>query len=492
MADSFGIRILEENTRSLEEKLRRSINISNDDEGEVDDDSTLGDDPSLGGGSNRKNGGTNNVFDDPYDFLAKQHLDESSSDESSYWSNSDSDDSDDDDGGGDDDSDDDDDDSDSDASLQHDTNDDCASDGNVVEIKKEKNKRVKRSDSTLSIDAMIKLKMQMGAREAKASMGGAINKNEGGGKGARRRGRRLSQERQTLGSLARKIGSSTGNEISSDVKETISSLRRSESTNKLPIKQKRFAHIQQEGNPQKLETGSKQVDKTADPLSPGAAGAGMRRSTIAKYGDHAVNLVKPRDHYLRILRQEKVIAPLVSYDRLEDFLLPITAEDKAAFDMALVGAVRDQNLDKVQELQAQGHPLQARSQFGESILHVCARRGTPEMLRFMLQQEGVSARTCCDYGRTPLHDAAWSTDPVSLEMMKILIQECPDLLLILDKRGFMPLDYIPKERWPHACHFLDKYKDMIMPSGEIFGEDSSSEEEDSDDEEHSDEESDEE
>ena len=90
-----------------------------------------------------------------------------------------------------------------------------------------------------------------------------------------------------------------------------------------------------------------------------------------------------------------------------------------------------------------------------------------------------------------LDQAAWSADAKSLEMMKILIQECPDLLLILDKRGFMPLDYIPKERWPHACSFLDKYKSMILPTGVIFGEESSSEEEESSGE-SSDEESDDE
>jgi len=207
-----------------------------------------------------------------------------------------------------------------------------------------------------------------------------------------------------------------------------------------------------------------------------------RRSTVTKYGDHAVNLVKPRDHFLKILRNENAVAPMVKYDQLDDFLLPVTDQDKAAFDMALVGAVRDQDLVKVKELQAQGHPLQARSHTGESLLNVCARRGTPEMLRYMLRQEGVSARTCCDYGRTPLHDAAWSADAKSLEMMKILIQECPDMLLILDKRGYMPLDYIPKERWPHCCSFLDKHKDMIMPTGVLFEEPSGSEDDESEDE----------
>lgn len=438
--------------------------------------------------------------DDPYDFLAQQCLDESSSDESSYWSS---------DGSSSDDSDEDSDDESEDGSLEHDTDDDvpsvaAKSETEVFEAKKVKRK-IKRNDSTLSIDAIIKMKLSMKSRDTKVSTP-SFNKEEpavAAAPGApRRRARRLNQDRETLGSLAQKLGSSTGNEMSSEVKDTISKLRRSESSSKLAVKPKKFMHIQQEASAQQRGTGMnvsvKPVGATGLRASTATSNvansaAAMRRST-AKYGDHAKNHVKPRDHFTSILRQKNIIAPMVRYDQLEDFLSPITAEDKAAFDMALVGAVRDQNLDKIKELHSQGHPLQARSQFGESLLHVCARRGTPEMLRFMLQQEGVTARSCCDYGRTPLHDAAWSADAKSLEMMKILIQECPDLLLILDKRGFMPLDYIPKDRWPHCCAFLDKYKDMILPSGELYGE-SSSEEEDSDDdseEEDSDDESDEE
>ena len=484
--------------------VSRSISFSsNNGADDDDDDSTLGDETLQNNFVNK---------DDPYNFLAQQHLDESSSDESSYWSNS-----------SDGEDDDDDDDSDSDESLQHGdaTDNEYASDGDAIDVRKEtQKKRIQRSNSTLSIDAIIKLKLSMAKKDAKPVTPSTIPRDVGGPKGSgtsevaaaekdaprRRRNRRISQERQTLGSLAKKLGSSTGNEISPDVKEKISTLRRSESTNKLRVRPKRMVHIQQEGSPQKTKLLStkdsmdmstvKNANKVGGDAPAAASGVMMRRATIAKYGDHAKNLVKPRDHYTKILRAENVVAPMIKYDRLEDFLLPITAEDKAAFDMALVGAVRDQNLDKVKELHAQGHPLQARSQFGESLMHVCARRGTPEMLRFILQQEGVSVRTCCDYGRTPLHDAAWSADAKSLEMMKILIQECPDLLLILDKRGFMPLDYIPKERWPHACAFLDKYKSIILPTGVIFGEDSSSEEEDSDedlsDEESSEEESDDE
>lgn len=401
----------------------------------------------------------------------------SSSDESSYWSSSD------------DDSDDSDDDSDEeedgiltsgDEALQTTDTDDDINREEAAD-KPRRRSKAKRSDSTLSLDALLKVQMQLGDTKKPAQKD----------RDQKRRGRRLNKEHtMTLGALARKVGSSTGN--SDSIKESISSFRRTESSPSIPTRPKRFLHIQQEGSIQGQEppplTGM--VDASARTTAGPQGAAALKRSSL-KYDPK--NTVKPRDHYMGILKKAGIDAPLVPYDRLGHFLVPITKDDKAAFDMELVGAVRDKNLEKLHALHSQGHPMQARSQFGESLVHICARRGTPEMLRFLLSQRGdpelgvapVSCRLCCDYGRTPLHDAAWSADAASLEMMKILINECPDLLLILDRRGSMPLDYIPKDRWAQCCAFLDKHKDMLMPTGVLFGE-SESEVEDSDEEDESD------
>ena len=510
------------------------------DDDDDDDDVSLG--KRQGGGAD---GGYNNP-DDPYGFLAQQGLlgGDSTSDDSSYWSDSsdeeesDEEEDEDEEKSGDDDHNNDsgvegnaegDDDDDSDMSLQHPTDDGqipTAAAAKLMDKDKKSDARranrrgpdaVKRNDSSLSLDALLKLQMQLGDKKAPPPKD----------KTARRRGRRLNQEHTTsLGELAKKVGTSTGNELDESVKEAVQRLKRSESATRIPYRKPKppvkFQHIQQPqqapaaspiqqqqmppNNNNKhyhesyshghttgaLDAGT-MMDKSTKTVGavPASMPGGLKRSSIMKYPEHAKNLVSPKDHYLSIVRTTNhMTVPLIPYDDplLEDFFLPVTAQDKAAFDMELVGAVRDGNLDKVKALKEQGHPLQARSQTGESILHVCARRGTPELLRYLLEHASSddnqtsqnSCRVCCDYGRTPLHDAAWSRDATSLEMMKILIQTCPDLLLILDKRGFMPLDYIPKDRWPHCCAFLDKYKDIILPTGVLFGDDSSSSSEEGD------------
>lgn len=377
---------------------------------------------------------------------------EDTSDESSYWSSSDDDDSEEDS-------------SSDDGSGAVTSGDECqATDDEIPDTRKsrrETRSKAKRSDSSLSLDALIKLKMQMGDTRK------APTKDR---KEARRGGRRLthSSSTTTLGALALKVGSSTGNEIL----EAVANVRRTESMSNIyaKLKPRKFVHVQQEGSPQAtVGNGGAMVEQ-------------RKRNDVAKCGEQAKTPVKPRDHYTSILKKAGLDVPMVRYETLVDsFFLPLTAGDKAAFDMELVGAVRDQNLKKLMAIQKAGHPLQARSQFGESLVHICARRGTPEMLRFLLQQ-GSSCRVCCDYGRTPLHDAAWSMDAKSREMMKILIHECPDILLVVDKRGFTPLDYIPKDRWSHCCAFLDKYKEAILPTGVLYGDDTSSSEEDESDE----------
>ncbi|CAB9501326.1 ANK [Seminavis robusta] len=462
------------------------------------------------------------------------------SSESSYWS--DSDESSDDDSSDDDDDDDDDDDQQSGYTsggqgVESDTG------GNDTENEKEEKPRptmkAKRNNSVLSLDALLKVSLQV----SDAAQPQPKDRD------ARRRGRRLGRDHTptSLGALARKVGSSTNN----DLKDVAATIRRCDSALNLKVRKgsgggltnresttsrtstttgtsrtsttarttptrttptrksskdtmpslssapKTFMHVQQEGYSSSASgTSSKRTagrrrsgsgataTASVQPKAPTPAFSGGRKTgAVKKYGEHAKKMVNPREHYLAILHQMGVEAPLVPYDALEDFFVPMTMEDRAAFDWELVQSIRDHNMGKLKRLHKAGHHMSARAQFGESIVHICARRGTPEMLRYLLEDATVSARVCCDYGRTPLHDAAWSTDAKSLKMMQILITACPDLLLIQDKRGFMPLDYIPKDRWPHCCAFLDKHKSSLMPTGVLFGESSGDEDSDYEEEE---------
>ena len=74
-----------------------------------------------------------------------------------------------------------------------------------------------------------------------------------------------------------------------------------------------------------------------------------------------------------------------------------------------------------------------------------------------------------DYGRTPLHDAAW-TDKPNFELVTLLLQACPDLLFIADQRGFTPMAYVGRQRWEEWCVFLEQNKELLTPKVFLGGE----------------------
>jgi ankyrin repeat protein len=65
-----------------------------------------------------------------------------------------------------------------------------------------------------------------------------------------------------------------------------------------------------------------------------------------------------------------------------------------------------------------------------------------------------------DYGRTPLHDAAW-TDQPNFEIVQQLLENSPDLLLVKDKRGYSPLAYVPSQQRAEWCRFLEEHEEFI-------------------------------
>ena len=166
--------------------------------------------------------------------------------------------------------------------------------------------------------------------------------------------------------------------------------------------------------------------------------------------------MKPDEHLCKIL---DTVLDKIPYSSLGHYFLQLTPDLIAAWDQKLVKAIRTHDLDTLKSMHKAGKSLQASNQFGESIVHVCVRRGTPEILKFLLDECNVSPRVVCDYGRTPLHDAAWNFS--SFEMMEILLEKCPEMLLVTDKRGFTPLSYVPKDRWAACCQFLDRHLNLL-------------------------------
>jgi ankyrin repeat protein len=123
------------------------------------------------------------------------------------------------------------------------------------------------------------------------------------------------------------------------------------------------------------------------------------------------------------------------------------------YDTDLVRAVRDQDLSTLKNRLATVPSLHAGNKFGETILHASCRRAAYSIVQFLLTDGAHPVRVCCDYGRTVLHDAAWTCTP-DFAVIDLLLDVCPDLLYVCDRRGYTALDYIPKDQYGPWCDYL--------------------------------------
>ena len=148
---------------------------------------------------------------------------------------------------------------------------------------------------------------------------------------------------------------------------------------------------------------------------------------------------------------------------LESFFEPVTASKTAAYTLELCKAVRSDDVATVRRLYAQGHSMEASNKFGDSIVHLACRRNSERVLTFLLQTCKVPCKLVCDYGRTPLHDACWTTSP-NYAISGMLLDVCPDLLYVKDARGSTALEYLKKEFWSEMCEFLqDRPINTLLP-----------------------------
>jgi hypothetical protein len=138
--------------------------------------------------------------------------------------------------------------------------------------------------------------------------------------------------------------------------------------------------------------------------------------------------------------------------------------DVSPHSLSLLKAVRDNDLATLRHMhEVEGLSLQCSNKFQESLVHTVARHGLSDMLLYMKHVAGVSLRVCCDGGRNALHDACWTSAP-NFDVVRILIQDSPDLLYIIDKRSFSPLDYIPKEAYGVWNEWLLVNKPFLLQS----------------------------
>lgn len=145
----------------------------------------------------------------------------------------------------------------------------------------------------------------------------------------------------------------------------------------------------------------------------------------------------------------------------DPFIPPITEEELSNYDVEVVTATRDEDLDALRSLHSNGRPLSCCNRYGESLMHMACRRGFFSIVKFLLEEANVAVRITDDCGRTPMHDALWHKD-CQYETVDLLLSVDPSMLLLSDKRGHTPFAYARKEHWEVWKQFLWDRREHIM------------------------------
>ncbi|KAL3800168.1 hypothetical protein HJC23_001089 [Cyclotella cryptica] len=147
-----------------------------------------------------------------------------------------------------------------------------------------------------------------------------------------------------------------------------------------------------------------------------------------------------------------------SLDMPADFFV----QSSESYCQEAVDAIRSGDIDLLRKLLSGGTNLQCANRFGESLIHMACRRSHRDVVSFLVNEAGVSLRVRDDYGRTPFHDACWRAE-LDLELIDMLLEKEPKLLLLSDKRGHSPLDYTRRGHWAELMPFLLERSEKFQP-----------------------------
>ena len=176
---------------------------------------------------------------------------------------------------------------------------------------------------------------------------------------------------------------------------------------------------------------------------------------------------KPDEYLRKRLVDDGYVVQTFSSTEVAGFFHPLTEATVEGYDLDLVTKVRQEDVNGLRDLMKSGRTMQCSNQFGESIVHMACRRESRTVLEFLLVEAKVSCKLVCDSGRTPLHDACWTSIP-NFAVIRMLLERCPDLLYITDKRGFTPMNYVRHSNWKSWCDFLGAYDTEKLAAKELW------------------------
>lgn len=161
----------------------------------------------------------------------------------------------------------------------------------------------------------------------------------------------------------------------------------------------------------------------------------------------------PQNYLSSLLLTHGIDVEATPFTSLDGFFSDPTEDEITAYGSDVLNAVRVRNVEQLRSFHASGRPLKCSNQFGESLLHLACRRGFLDVVQFLVDDAQVPLCVKDDYGRTPLHDAFWTSEP-HFEVVDFIITRCPDLLYVKDRRGNTPLSFVRRPNWGKWVDFL--------------------------------------
>lgn len=170
--------------------------------------------------------------------------------------------------------------------------------------------------------------------------------------------------------------------------------------------------------------------------------------------------MSPQDYLVSLVESQGGVVRISPSLTTEGFFVDPTEAEINAYTNDVVSAVRTRNLDKLKELHANGHSLKCSNRFGESLLHMACRRGFVDVVELLVNEVNTPLNIRDDYGRTPAHDVCWTVEP-NFELLKLILNECPSLFFMSDKRGNTPLEYARPEHYKAYRDFLKQHEHLL-------------------------------
>jgi hypothetical protein len=133
----------------------------------------------------------------------------------------------------------------------------------------------------------------------------------------------------------------------------------------------------------------------------------------------------------------------------------------ASFGTELVRAIHTSDISKLSSLLECGLSPNPCNQFRDSIVDLVCKRGKADVFACLVEH-GCELRVCDGFGRTPLHHCCWANGNVSFAIVVALLSADWLQLLMQDKRGQTPLEYVRKEQSGEWTDFLNDNQDTVV------------------------------